>query len=49
MHRVAPTNAAVQATARLIAVCWARQLRDAGENVPDLRKMTVLVLREVRR
>ncbi len=39
----------VRATARLVAICWAWQLRDAGEPAPDLRKLTAQVLREVRR
>jgi hypothetical protein len=39
---------AIQATARLVALCWARQLRDAREPVPDLRKLTAWILHEVR-
>lgn len=49
MHRLPPNIAALQATARLVAICWARQLRDAGLPVPDLRTLTARVLIEVRR
>jgi hypothetical protein len=37
----------IQATARLVGICWASQLHDAGEPVPDLQTLMVSVLREV--
>lgn len=39
---------AMQTTARLVALCWIRQIREAGDPEPDLRKLTAQVLREVR-
>ena len=38
----------IKATAGLVAVCWARQLHDAGEPVPDLRNLTAQILCEAR-
>ena len=49
MPIIYPNRDAAQATARLVAIVWAKQLRDAGEVVPDLRTLTAIVLREVRR
>jgi hypothetical protein len=48
-HHQRPTRRqAFNATARLVAICWASQLKDAGELIPPLRKLTAQVLREVR-
>lgn len=49
MKRRTASPGVVQPTARLNALCWARQRRDAGEPAPDLRKLMAQVLREVRR
>jgi hypothetical protein len=48
MPTVSQPPTAVQAAARLIAIAWTRQFRDAGEPEPPLRQLTSIVLREVR-
>lgn len=51
MQSISQTDAdsdSFRLTARLVAICWARQLQDAGEPTPDLRRLTARILREVR-
>jgi len=49
MHSIYLSSDATQAAAWLVALCWARQLRDAGQRVPPIEQLTRRVLREVRR
>ena len=48
-HQRITRQQAFHTTARLVAIYWARQLRDGGEPAPPLRILTAQILREVRR